>query len=279
MHVTTERTDPNPRIVLVDIHGRHRHLIQRIAEGEWKYVVGTGRSGETDPVERIEDVIQRVILGRKTVVARTVDSRRPAQRSGVTVPGKSIRAYWLEPALRHLVQQAATQSLKNVPPNEELGPPKFERTKSPLHDASLAVVQHGAKASEETPYVVYEYWWNDRPFYVGVGGTLLRANGRWGHVKNLVRLETEGTIPSGKKADLARLSNQVIAALIKRGLEPYEVHEYCRVMGKSAAERVESKRIVELAGLGCVLANRAGNPRLGSLEEVLAYLEVPGANT
>jgi len=131
----------------------------------------------------------------------------------------------------------------------------------------------GPKALDPiTPYHVYEFWARGRVFYVGLTWSEIRTHGRWGHVKNLVKHEDSGTLKPGKRSDLYRKSNQVIAALIRAGEPEHEVRISWRGYGSAAADAAETTRILELVQLGAVLANDAKNPRRASVEDVLSYL-------
>ena len=114
-----ERVDPESLFLLVDMDGRTRIPVQRLEHGIWKYAVGNGRSGgETISFEKIEDVVRHVIFQGRTVIARTTDKRGLSKRSGVTVPGRSIRGYWVPESLKHLVRNAPTPPLTRAPERE-----------------------------------------------------------------------------------------------------------------------------------------------------------------
>lgn len=111
-----ERIDPESLFVLVDTDGRIRIPVQRLEEGIWKYAVGNGRSGgETVLLEKIEDVVRNVVVQGRTVVARTIDRKGPSKRSGVAVPGKSIRSYWVPESLMHVVRNAPSPPMARKP--------------------------------------------------------------------------------------------------------------------------------------------------------------------
>lgn len=133
----------------------------------------------------------------------------------------------------------------------------------------------GVKALDpNTPYFVYEFVFNGKVFYVGHTYHPVRANGRWTHVKNLVRLENNGTLSRGKRADLYRKSNQVIAALIRAGLPPHQVAISWRGIGKRQADIAEEQRILKRCAEGCVLANINHTVKEASVDEILQYLGV-----
>lgn len=136
----------------------------------------------------------------------------------------------------------------------------------------------GATARDpNTDYLVYEFSFNDRIFYVGLAWGTVRHLGRWGHVLNLVKHERAGSLKPSKAMDLAKTSNQVIATLIKQGLPEHRVNVYWRGKGRENAAVVEQQRILELVNAGVVLANVQRNPKRTSLPEVLAYIGVRGA--
>jgi hypothetical protein len=128
-----------------------------------------------------------------------------------------------------------------------------------------------------TPYFIYEYSVNGKVFYVGITWSDVRANRRWGHVKNLLRHEAAGTLKPDKRTDLYRKSNQVIAALIKGGHPEHQITKSWHCVGSAAAEAQEPLRIRELALAGCRLANDDHNPSPATVQEILAYLNVPAA--
>lgn len=123
-----------------------------------------------------------------------------------------------------------------------------------------------------TKYLVYEFSYNGRVFYVGHAHGEVRHAKRWEHVRNLVRHEQAGTLKPPKAKNLNTPSNRVIATLIKAGLPPHEVKVHWRGHGKAAAAAVEKERIHALVAAGAVLANIAGNPKKSSVAEVLSYI-------
>jgi hypothetical protein len=132
---------------------------------------------------------------------------------------------------------------------------------------------NGVRANDpKTPYYVYEFSFNNKVFYVGHTYHPVRSGGRWGHVKNLLRLKRLGTIPPAKLADLNRPSNSVIAALIEAGL-PEHVVTTCRpCLGKKQSMLEEKEQILKRLSQGCVLANVEHNPKAVTVAEVLQYL-------
>lgn len=130
-----------------------------------------------------------------------------------------------------------------------------------------------------TEYLVYEFSYNGRVFYVGHAWGNVRHMKRWEYILNLVRHERTGTLKPGKAKDLRTPSNQVIAALIKADLPPHEVSVYWRGKGKANAEPVEKRRIRELVESGAILANVRDNPKPGTPAEVLRYLGVAACET
>ena len=97
----------------------------------------------------------------------------------------------------------------------------------------------------KTPYLVYEFSYNGKVFYVGHAHGAIRHTQRWSWVKNLLRHEDAGTLTPAKAAALKQKSNSVIAALIRSGLSEHKVDVPRRGFGKSWAEVEETKRILE----------------------------------
>ena len=128
----------------------------------------------------------------------------------------------------------------------------------------------------DTPYIVYAFSRAGKVFYIGIAHGEIRPFKRWGHVRNLVRHEDAGTLKPGKGADLHRLSNQVLAAMIRAGLDEHEVGVLWEGRGKANSEAAEALIIREKALEGCLLANVAGNPRPQNLHAILEWLDVPG---
>jgi len=134
---------------------------------------------------------------------------------------------------------------------------------------------NGVKANDPTtPYYVYEFSFNNEVFYVGHTYHPVRSGGRWGHVKNLLLLEKLGKIPPAKLADLNRVNNRVIAALIRGGLPEHVVTECRRCFGKQQSMIEEKEQILKRLSEGCVLANVEHNPKRPTVAEVLKYLGV-----
>ena len=127
-------------------------------------------------------------------------------------------------------------------------------------------------------YFLYEFSIDGKVFYVGHTFHHVRSHGRWGHVKNLVRLEKLGTIPAEKLADLNYPDNRVIAALIAADLqERYSVSVHCPCLEKPQAKIEEMKRIKERHTEGCVLSNVKDLPlgvKPATVTAVLRYLNV-----
>jgi hypothetical protein len=90
----------------------------------------------------------------------------------------------------------------------------------------------------------------------------------------LVRHQDAGTLKPDKAVDLNRKSNLVIAALIRADLPEHEVRISWRGLGRVAAGKAETARIITLVHQGCVLANDAKNPRRATVVQVLKFLGV-----
>jgi hypothetical protein len=125
-----------------------------------------------------------------------------------------------------------------------------------------------------TPYLVYEFSFNNKVFYVGHTWGTVRHGGRWGHVKNLVKHEIAGTLKPDKANDLNRKSNRVIATLIYNNLPEHTVAVTWRGLGKALAAAEERKQILRRVSEGCLLANVDDNPRQASVREILQHLGV-----
>jgi hypothetical protein len=132
----------------------------------------------------------------------------------------------------------------------------------------------GSKARDPTtPYLVYNFVWRGKVFYVGLGqAKSTRHTHRWLFVKNLVEHEAKGTLKPGKRRALEGKSNSVLAALIRAGLEPHEVRVLWQGVGREQAKREEKRQISVRVAQGCILANVQGLPVQRSLGEVLEYL-------
>ena len=126
-----------------------------------------------------------------------------------------------------------------------------------------------------TEYVVYEFLFNGRVFYVGLAHGHIRHTRRWGYVANLVRHERAGTLKPAKAKSLVTPSNYVIAAMVRADLPEHEVRVSWRGKGRAQAQLVETARICELAEGGVVLANVQENPIPAPCEVVLRYLGIP----
>ena len=134
---------------------------------------------------------------------------------------------------------------------------------------------NGVRADDpKTPYYVYEFSFNNKVFYVGHTYHPVRSGGRWDHVKNLLRLEKSGNIPSAKLADLNTLNNRVIAALIQAGLPKHVVTECRWCFGKQQSMVEEKEQILKRLSEGCVLSNIEHNPKTATVSQVLKYLGV-----
>ncbi len=134
----------------------------------------------------------------------------------------------------------------------------------------------GSKAKDpNTRYVVYEFVFNGRVYYTGIGpADSKRATDRWNYVgKQLERLKREGALPLGKLRDLEKTSGAVIRALIERGEGPHEIRYPWVGVGRREALIQEAKRMDFLLNEGCVLANVVGNPKPATVGEVLRYLQ------
>jgi len=126
------------------------------------------------------------------------------------------------------------------------------------------------------PYLVYEFSYNQRVFYVGVApdGTT-RNTGRWPYVRNLVRHAEAGTLREGKARDLNQKCNQVIAKLIRAGLPEHKHSIAWRGLGKEAARIAEVRQIERRIAEGCLLANIQGNPNKAvTVDEIIHSLGV-----
>jgi hypothetical protein len=134
---------------------------------------------------------------------------------------------------------------------------------------------NGVKANDPTtPYYVYEFSFNNKVFYVGHTYHPVRSGGRWGHVKNLLKLKKSGTIPPAKLRDLKTPNNQVIAALSEAGLTEHVVTKCRPCRGKQQSMVEEEKQIQRRLSEDCVLSNREHNPKRPTVAEVLKYLGV-----
>ena len=120
----------------------------------------------------------------------------------------------------------------------------------------------GARALDpRTPYLVYEFSYNGKVFYVGLAHGHIRHTRRWSWVANLVRHERAGTLKPAKAAALRGKNNQVIAALYRAGLAEHTVTVAWRGHGKRDAEVAELQIIQQRLSEGCLLANIVGNPK------------------
>jgi hypothetical protein len=137
----------------------------------------------------------------------------------------------------------------------------------------------GVKANDpKTPYYVYEFSFNNKVFYVGHTYHPVRSGGRWGWVKNVLRLKKSGNIPPAKLRDLKTPSNRVIAALIEAGLPEHVVTKCRPCLGKQQSMVEEKEQILKRLSEGCVLSNVEHNPRIATVAEVLQYLGVAVAD-
>ncbi len=134
----------------------------------------------------------------------------------------------------------------------------------------------GSKARDPaTPYLVYAFAWRGRVFYIGLGqARSTRHTHRWLFVRNLVQHEVNGTLKPDKRRELARKSNAVLAALIRSGVEPHEVHVLWKGVGRARAEREEKRQLSVHLAQGCLLANAQGLQVQHSVPEILRYLGV-----
>jgi hypothetical protein len=135
----------------------------------------------------------------------------------------------------------------------------------------------GSRALDPTtPYVVYEFSYNDKVFYVGVAHGKIRHSQRWGYVANLVRHERAGTLAPIKARSLNQKSNAVLAAIIRAGLPEHQWRVAWQGQGKKSAEAEEVVRIKQRLEEGCVLANFQHNPNNArtTVGDILAYLGV-----
>ena len=130
----------------------------------------------------------------------------------------------------------------------------------------------------KTPYYVYEFSFNNKVFYIGHTYHPDRSGGRWGWVKNVLRLEKSGKIPPRKLRDLNTPSNRVIAELIKAGLHEHVVTKCRPCLGKKQSRVEEEKQIRKRLSEGCVLSNRMHNPESPTVAQILKYLGVAVAD-
>jgi hypothetical protein len=127
-----------------------------------------------------------------------------------------------------------------------------------------------------TLYQVYEFAYNDKVFYVGIGHGHIRHAKRWTHVANLVRHEAQDTLKHGKAQNLKQKANQVLAALIRAGRPEHEARIAWHGLGKQAAEAEEKLRIQAGADEGCLLANIQHNPRRDvTVDQILFTFKPP----
>lgn len=126
------------------------------------------------------------------------------------------------------------------------------------------------------PYLVYEFSYNEKIFYVGVAPDhTTRHTGRWGYVKNLVRHADAGTLTAGKEKDFNHKCNQVLATLIRAGLPQHTLSIAWRGQGKEAAKIAELSIIGRRIAEGCLLANVQGNPnKRVTVDEIIQYVRV-----
>jgi hypothetical protein len=127
-----------------------------------------------------------------------------------------------------------------------------------------------------TPYVVYEFSYNGKVFYVGIAHGNIRHTRRWGHIANLVRHEQAGTLKPIKARALSQKSNTVLAALIRAGLPEHQWRVVWQGKGKKAAEAEEKIRIKQRLDEGCMLANIQHNPKNtdATVDQIIDYLGV-----
>lgn len=121
---------------------------------------------------------------------------------------------------------------------------------------------------------MYEFSYNGKVFYVGIGSSSRRATHRWAYVKNLLRHQDADTLKPAKEAGLKGPNNSVITALIRAGLPEHTVTFPWRGHGRKHAVREKTKRINQRLAEGCLLTNVVGNPNKASVEEILTYLGV-----
>jgi hypothetical protein len=135
---------------------------------------------------------------------------------------------------------------------------------------------YGPKArNPATPYLVYEFSYNGKVFYIGICQGSTRHSHRWSFVKNLLRHHDAGTLKPAKATGLNCLSNRVITALIRAGLPEHTVTITWRGLGRASALQEEAKQMGERLAEGCLLANISGNPNKATVEQILKYLSVP----
>jgi hypothetical protein len=151
-----------------------------------------------------------------------------------------------------------------------------KKPRSPVNSGVRLLMPLGERAlNPNTQYLVYEFSYNDKVFYVGLAHGHIRHTRRWGHVANLLRHENAGTLKPSKAADLGRKSNQIISALIRAGLPEHTVSVAWKGLGKKQAEVEEAKIIRQRLAEGCLLANIAGNTNNRvTVDEILRYLKV-----
>jgi hypothetical protein len=135
----------------------------------------------------------------------------------------------------------------------------------------------GSRAlNPETPYLVYEFSYNGKVFYVGIAHGNIRHTHRWSYVANLVRHEQAGTLAPGKAPSLKQKSNAVLVRLMHAGLPEHQWSVAWEGLGKKAAEAEEVVRIKQRLDEGCVLANIQHNPKHATttVDDILLYLGV-----
>jgi hypothetical protein len=135
----------------------------------------------------------------------------------------------------------------------------------------------GRRASDATtPYLVYEFLYNGKVFYVGVAHGNIRHTRRWGHIANLVRHEQAGSLKPIKAHALNQKSNAVLATLIRAGLAEHQWRVVWQGEGKNAAETEEKMRIARRLDEGCILANIQHNPKNSdaTVDQIIDYLSV-----
>jgi hypothetical protein len=126
------------------------------------------------------------------------------------------------------------------------------------------------------PYLVYEFSYNEKVFYVGVAPEhTTRHTGRWGYVRNLVRHADAGTLTEGKARDFNQKCNQVLTKLIRAGLPQYALFIAWRGQGKKAAKIAELSIIRRRIAEGYLLANMQGNAnKRVTVDEIIQHMGV-----
>ena len=123
----------------------------------------------------------------------------------------------------------------------------------------------------ETPYYVYEFrYGRSKVFYVGFSWHPVRIHGRWDHVRSLIKRQAKN--PSKPVKSLQTKCNAVIAALIQRGVDPFQVVTPWKVKGRIAAVEQEKQQIALRLSQGCLLANQQYGPKNVTVEMIVDWL-------